>query len=228
MTTCRFALDDGAYVLGALAPSERAEFERHLPGCPSCRKAVASLAVLPGLLSRLDAATVNPAVIAPPSLVPRTLRAVAARRQAERRRRRWYAVAAAVVSIALATAVGITVRLAIPPTAAPVPPTATLLTAMRPAVEQVPVSAEIGLASVEGGTRIDMNCRYEEDHEGRWTVRLVVFPMDGSPAEQVGSWTAASGQEVTVSARTHLTPAEIGRIELQRSDRIALLVWTRT
>src|ERR1700738_1996068 len=48
--TCEFTFDDGAYVLGALSPAERAAFERHLPGCASCRESVADLAVLPGLL----------------------------------------------------------------------------------------------------------------------------------------------------------------------------------
>src|SRR5215831_16090276 len=55
--TCEHMLDDGAYVLGALSPAERADFERHLSTCASCREAVANLAVLPGLLGRLDQAS---------------------------------------------------------------------------------------------------------------------------------------------------------------------------
>jgi len=47
----RKAIDEGA-----LSPTERAEYERHLAGCQSCRESVAALAVLPGLLSRLDSA----------------------------------------------------------------------------------------------------------------------------------------------------------------------------
>jgi hypothetical protein len=53
---CEYAHDDGAYVLGALSPSERAAYERHLADCSSCREAVAEIAVLPGLLGRLDPA----------------------------------------------------------------------------------------------------------------------------------------------------------------------------
>ncbi|MFD0784741.1 zf-HC2 domain-containing protein, partial [Micromonospora azadirachtae] len=48
MSRCEFTQDDGAYVLGALAPAERAAYERHLAGCADCREAVAELAVLPG------------------------------------------------------------------------------------------------------------------------------------------------------------------------------------
>ncbi|WP_233606455.1 zf-HC2 domain-containing protein [Micromonospora sp. Llam0] len=35
---CDYAHDDGAYVLGALSPAERAAYEHHLAGCPSCRQ----------------------------------------------------------------------------------------------------------------------------------------------------------------------------------------------
>ena len=52
---CEHEHDDGAYVLGALSPAERAAYERHLATCSFCREAVADIAVLPGLLARLDA-----------------------------------------------------------------------------------------------------------------------------------------------------------------------------
>jgi len=41
-----------AYVLGALEPVERAEFERHLNACASCQAEVSGLAGLPSLLAR--------------------------------------------------------------------------------------------------------------------------------------------------------------------------------
>ncbi|WP_308467002.1 anti-sigma factor family protein [Rathayibacter soli] len=50
----RYAEWDAAYVLGALSPNERLEFEAHLSGCARCASAVADLAGLPGLLSALD------------------------------------------------------------------------------------------------------------------------------------------------------------------------------
>jgi hypothetical protein len=54
---CAQTFEIGVYVLGALAPAERAAFERHMAECAVCREEVAELAVLPGLLGRLDLAT---------------------------------------------------------------------------------------------------------------------------------------------------------------------------
>jgi Putative zinc-finger len=51
---CPQTLEVGAYVLGALVPAERDAFEKHLGECAICREEVAELAVLPGLLGRID------------------------------------------------------------------------------------------------------------------------------------------------------------------------------
>jgi len=45
--------DDAAYLLGALSPSDRREFETHLAGCASCQRSVQQLAGLPGLLGKV-------------------------------------------------------------------------------------------------------------------------------------------------------------------------------
>ena len=52
----RYAEWDAAYVLGALSPSDRRAYERHLAECAACRAAVAELAGMPGLLSTLTPA----------------------------------------------------------------------------------------------------------------------------------------------------------------------------
>lgn len=54
---CERLPDSGPYVLGALSPSEREDYERHLAGCAECRQEVADLAELPMLLGRLDLST---------------------------------------------------------------------------------------------------------------------------------------------------------------------------
>ncbi len=46
---------DAAYVLGMLSPDERRTYEDHLTECPPCSAAVAELAGMPGILSRLSA-----------------------------------------------------------------------------------------------------------------------------------------------------------------------------
>src|SRR5262249_12997699 len=143
-------------VLGALSPTERAEYERHLATCQSCRESVAALAVLPGLLSRLDPASVTPQpVSAPPTLLPRTLAVVAARRRSQRLRRRFLAIAASVAAVLLATAVGVGVRVVLP-SQAPV-----LLTAMSPVTDNIQMDARIGLTRAQSGTFVSMSCRYD-------------------------------------------------------------------
>lgn len=219
--TCPFSLDDGAYVLGALAPAERAAFERHLPSCEQCREAMATLAVLPGLLGRLDARTAVSAGTAPSTLLPRTLARAASRRLADRRRRRRYAIAFAVAAAVISGTVGIgvhtyDVRAAEPPAA---------LSPMRPVSDRVRVSAEVGIVEVDGGTRVHMTCRYADGDDRTWTVRLVVYPRHGE-GEQLGTWVAASGHEVTVTAMTHLGTGEIARVELQSENRTTLLSWS--
>lgn len=52
----QYAEWDAAYVLGALSPSDRRAYERHLTECDACRAAVAELAGMPGLLSTLSPA----------------------------------------------------------------------------------------------------------------------------------------------------------------------------
>jgi anti-sigma factor RsiW len=49
----------GVYVLGAIAPADRAMVGRHVASCPRCREEVAGLAGLPALLRKgpIDAVT---------------------------------------------------------------------------------------------------------------------------------------------------------------------------
>lgn len=225
--SCQHVYDDGAYVLGALSPAERAVFEGHMSTCPTCRDAVASLAVLPGLLSRLDAERAFPRTNAPMSVLPRTLAAISVRRQTERRRNRFLAVVAAFAATVLAAGVGVGVQVLRHQTDTTV---ATFVTAgmsdMLPLVDHLPVTARISTTPTTGGTRIAMTCRYDEGYVGEWTLRLVLFGRLGGASEQLGTWTAESGQEIQLEAITHLLPSEIERVELQRMDGYRLMVWS--
>jgi hypothetical protein len=60
-----------AYVLGKLEPDEAIAFEAHLPGCAGCRRELAELQGIPGLLDQAV-----PAVVPPPQLRGRTLAAI--------------------------------------------------------------------------------------------------------------------------------------------------------
>ncbi|WP_329016304.1 anti-sigma factor [Streptomyces sp. NBC_00690] len=65
----------GAYVLHALGPQERAEFERHLTDCSSCEQEVRELAATAGRLSMAVA------MVPPPELKQQVMRRISNERQ---------------------------------------------------------------------------------------------------------------------------------------------------
>ncbi|NUK73831.1 anti-sigma factor [Streptomyces lunaelactis] len=95
----------GAYVLHALAPDERAEFERHLQMCPACTQEVRELAETVG---RLGLAV---AVTPPPALKQRVMRQVSTERQdpprVSRRARPGRALSRFALAACLAAAAGL-------------------------------------------------------------------------------------------------------------------------
>jgi Putative zinc-finger len=234
--TCEHTLDDGAYVLGALSPAERADFERHLSTCASCREAVANLAVLPGLLGRLDQASAvsvaagTPAPVpAPATVLPRVLAATAQQRRFDRRRgrRRRALLSTAFTLLALMLVFGVGAMVHMRDTqSTPIP-----MSAMRPADQTWGrISADVGVRAADGGSELVMTCWYAESHETGndkpWVLQMVVFDKAQHQPETIGTWTAAPGAKVTVSGRTHLTPAQIDKVELQRPDGSTLLWWS--
>src|ERR1700741_2107962 len=52
--TCPNTVTLGAYLLGALDPQERFDFEAHLGGCDTCRAELVRLAPLPGMLNQIS------------------------------------------------------------------------------------------------------------------------------------------------------------------------------
>ncbi|MEV0718277.1 zf-HC2 domain-containing protein [Asanoa sp. NPDC050611] len=239
MTHCPHALDDGAYVLGALSPSERAEYERHLAGCPACREAVAEIAVLPGLLGRLtdpDSPDLSPSSPLPDRM-PALLTAVGAERQRLRKARLRRRVGAVLVAAGLAAVVGVGVAGAdagwfggggsgAGQVTARGTQIGVKLVAMQPVAGRVPITAEIGINGTKWGTEVSMRCTYESggDSSKAWTFRLVAHGADGA-TEQVGSWRAAAGETVEVNGATRFTGRELVRLELTRYDGTPLLAY---
>ncbi|MEH1167836.1 zf-HC2 domain-containing protein [Micromonospora sp. CPCC 205539] len=232
MTQCEFAHDDGAYVLGALAPAERAAYERHLAGCASCREAVAEIAVLPGLLGRLDPAGLEQFLPPPaPPRVPALLEAARTRRRRERWAiRRRYALTG-LVAAALALVVGAgtaTVLRGTPgtPRVADSPGPQVSMVAMRPVATAGPVHAEIGLTGTDWGTEVTMHCGYDPrtSYGKAYPFRLVAKGPNGA-TEQVGSWLAAPGDDLRFTGATRFTDAELVSVELQRADGTPILTF---
>ncbi|NAZ86732.1 anti-sigma factor family protein [Kineococcus indalonis] len=239
-----FATSAGPYVLGALSPAERGEFEEHLGACASCRAAVEELAGLPGLLSRVPADVVAaleedaPAPLpprAPDTLLPRLLREVRARRRRRRLVLVGGAAAACLAVLAGAAALdgGGPVRTALPaPSTSPAPSSpaggagadggAGPVQSMEPLVP-VPLTATAQLTQVAWGTRVDLVCAYASDTAGRpYPYALVVKDAQGH-AERIGTWTAVPGRDARLSGATSLTPELISAVEVQTLEGTALL-----
>lgn len=225
----RYAEWDAAYVLGALSPAERREFETHLERCERCRSAVGDLTALPGLLGRLDAPRafalldtpdgVDAASDAPIAPLPADLVARIERREHQRHSRRirvLFAVAAAAVVVG---AIAIPVAIS----SAPRPTVTTSLSR----VVASPLSATVKLTSVGWGTKVDMNCSYGEAAAGtpdntRWNYALWVVARDGA-ASELSSWSAKSESTVNLMAGTSVPVDQIAEVQVRADDGSVLL-----
>jgi hypothetical protein len=225
--SCAFAHDDAAYVLGALSPAERIEFERHLRDCEDCTRAVRELAGLPGLLGRVDASILERSAADEPvseTLLPAMFREM---RRARRRRTRIVAgLAAAVAAVfVIVPVVGWQVGGGDPSTpddpGASAPPSGIAAEAMDP-VGDVPVRASLTMEQVTWGTRLGLTCSYDPDlveYELPSEVDYTLFvrTRDGR-TEQVGSWRSVGGATMRLSAATAASRDDIASVEVRTPD----------
>jgi anti-sigma-K factor RskA len=104
----------GAYLLDALEPAERADFEAHLAVCPECREEVDSLrsatASLAGEVAETPPASLRGRVLRTASETPQLPPVVAPRRRPRRRWRAGAVAAAAAVVVGVGVVVGMVVR----------------------------------------------------------------------------------------------------------------------
>lgn len=215
----RYEQWDAAYLLGALSPAERREYEGHLAGCERCAATVADLAAMPALLGELpadDAMTLatEPTVaaaasVAQPStdLLPRLLA-----RRARRRNRRWMLGALAAGTV-LAIAVVLPAALGGGRAGGPAEPSTTIALQQAAAV---PLTARVELTTVPWGTRVAVTCTYENTAGPAYTHRyaLYVVPRSGE-AVPVSTWNAAPGQTVRTEGSMALSVDAVERVELR-------------
>ena len=228
--TCELAHLDAVYVLGALAPNERLEFERHLAGCAECSRSVRELAGLPGLLARVDLDELEPAD-GPP--LPSTLLPSLVREVRRTQRRRSVLVGAVAATVAAVVATALAVWAGVEPDREPDSPASPAAAATRtPGLPMVPVAptavrADVLVTNVAWGTRLDVTCSYaaeDEDYEasGGAEYALVVRTRDGR-AEQVATWRGLPGRTMRLSAATAARRSEIETVEMRTSDGVVLL-----
>jgi hypothetical protein len=217
--TCPYGHFDGAYVLGALCPAERTEYESHLARCESCTAAVARLAPVPGLLGRADPAALSQDAPRPPRL-SQLIQAVSEQRRRRVRIRRWRLAAAVLGSVVVAI-IGTALSLDAPATDPEVSQQ------MRPVAVPAQVTGWVGLSETPIGTEVRLRCGYPASGDDAYDdsphlFRLVAVGSDGS-SEQLGSWQAATGDEVAVTGMTRFRGDDLARIELRGEDGAALL-----
>ncbi len=225
-----YATWDAAYVLGALAPAERREYEEHLRTCERCADAVGELAGMPGLLSRvpreqaaalLDAgdglsSTTSDAASAPAGPSDTVLPSLLHRARRRRTRTRWLVAGLSVAAAAILVGVLAFVLPTVLPQAQP------LNEAGRVTMQQVEpsaVTADLRLTSEPWGTRIESRCRYahvdeEEGYHPAWTYAMVVTDREGRQTE-ISTWTAEEGTTAWPTATTSVPLTDIASVDIR-------------
>jgi hypothetical protein len=231
----KFAQWDAAYVLGALSPAERREFEEHLASCPSCKAEVSELAAVPGLLAQVspadaamlamaDDSTVEytetpessaaPAEVIegpPPSLLPKMIKKVRARR------RRMVAAVAGIAAAAVLVLGGIAVSAGLLPLG-PQDPQRVAFSAVVPSA----MTAVADVIPMESGTEIKVECQYGEISDptpgsGQENYSIYVVDRAGN-ASEIKEWPVTPNKQMRPSGTTPLKVSEIADLEIRESD----------
>ena len=213
-------LDDAAYVLGSLSPSERQAYEQHLTLCSKCRASVGRLAGLPGLLATTSPADVGPgSAPIPDTLLPRLL-VTAAR---ERRRRVLLSGLAGAAAAAVIALVVVLVQRPAPgaPPVSVAEPAQAQPVAMTPLVAG-PMDVSLQLSDKQWGTSVVVHCAYQGGHQSGLGYQLVAFDPAGKQ-QSLGWWTSVPGSGTTVTTASSLHLKDISRLEVRLPDGKPLL-----
>jgi hypothetical protein len=240
----KFAQWDAAYVLGALSPAERREYEEHLASCPACQAAVSELAAIPGLLAQVspgDAAMLAMAVDSqpdhgepaageaelveselvetgpPPTLLPKMIK------EARSRRRRMLAAVAGIAAAALLAVGGLAIGTGLIPLRPESP--------QRVAFSQVVPSAITAVADLipdTNGTQVKVECVYAEVNDprpGSGHEIYSIFVVDrAGHASEIKEWPATPNKQMRPSGTTPLRLSQIADLEIRQSDTNEVLL----
>lgn len=193
----------GAYAVGALEPSERSNVEEHLEDCQACRDELASLAVLPGLLSRLSKEEAAGDLLSVSGgHAERLVATVADERRSERRRTTvWRTVAAVAAGLAL-----IAGAVVVGPWGGP---QGTVYATRAAAVD-----ATVTVEPRAWGMEVDLRAGGLPDARGYilWAV------ADDGHRAHVASWADVDRPEITLTGACYMAADEVVRFEIVDPD----------
>ena len=246
----KFAQWDAAYMLGALSPADRREYEEHLAGCPTCQAAVSELAAIPGLLAQVspaDAAMLSMAVdnktghgetatateaelmeatATETELIeagPPTSLLPKMIKKARTRRRKRLAAVAGIAAAAVLVIGGVVVGTGLIPLRPESP--------QRVAFSQVVPSAITANADVipgREGTQINVECVYAEENDprpGGGHNEYSIFVVDRfGHSEAIKEWPATPNKLMRPSGMTPLHLSQIADLEIRQSDTNEVLL----
>ena len=92
-------------------------------------------------------------------------------------------------------------------------------------VSPTTVQADVLVANVAWGTRLDVTCSYaaeDDDYSAGAEYALVVRTRDGG-SEQVATWRGLPGRTMRLSAATATSRSEIETVEMRTADGVVLL-----
>ena len=218
----RFATWDAAYVLGALSPVERREYEEHLAGCAACQAAVAELAGMPGLLAQVppeDAALLAAAPVEvlddgpPPDLLAKI------RGRSDRRWRLTRTVVGAAAALLLVLA-GTAYAVGLLPFGSSEPRRVAF-----EAVQPTGLTAVADVVPVENGTNIEVQCAYGETNEpwpggGYGHADYTIYVVDrAGNATEIKRWPVKPNRTMTPDGHTTLRVRQIESVEIRYAPR---------
>lgn len=193
----------GAYLVGALDAHERGQVEAHLAGCRACRDELASLAALPGLMSRL---TVDEVLAGPPAIddamLERLLQAASRERRTDRHRR-WLSAAAAVVLLAGGGVAGVASYHA-----------ATATHWHTVSAARGPVHMTVDMAAVNTGTSLRLRLSGVPAEQ-----RCSLIAVSDTGAQEVaGWWEATYSGTAEIKGTTSIQYSHLSRLLIQTAD----------
>jgi hypothetical protein len=194
----------GAYVLGALDPTERSAVDAHLSGCAACREELAGLAAMPGLLSRVRVEDVIEPEPAPsPAAADRLIGRLRAARRVRRRR-----LGAAIGAVGLAAVTAAAIVLGTGGTNVTKPNTNTAsISAANP---RTGVAASFGLRPAPWGTAVRVRLRGVPP---KTRCKLIAYSRSGE-REVAGTWRASYDGTADVQGSTAIPRSRLAAFEV--------------